>query len=72
MEGIILLWIEHFEQGRGGVAVVGHLGDLVDFIEDEHGIARASLLDRLDDASGHGTDIGTTVSADLGFIMQAT
>ena len=46
------------------------LRHFVDFIEDKHGIARVGLLNRLDDTSGHRSDIGATVSANLGFIVQ--
>ena len=46
------------------------LRHFVDFIEDKHGIARVGLLNRLDDTSGHRSDIGATVSANLGFVVQ--
>ena len=72
MEGIVLLRIEHLKQGRGRVSVVGVLRHLVDFIEDKDGIARTSALDGLDDTSRHRTDIGTTVSTDLGLVVQTT
>ena len=70
MEGVVLLRVEHFEQGGGRVAVVGHLRHLVDFIKDEHGIARAGLLDALDNTSRHGTDIRTAMTADFGLVVQ--
>ena len=49
-----------------------HLRHLVDFIEDKHGIARAGLLDALDDTARHGTDIRTAVTTDLRLVVQAT
>ena len=49
-----------------------HLRHLVYLVEDKHGIARAGLLYRLDDTSGHRSDIGTTVSADLCLVVQTT
>ena len=72
MEGIVLLWIEYFQQSRSRVTVVGVLRHFVDFIEDEDGVARTGSLDRLNDTSGHRTDIGTTVSADLSLVVQTT
>ena len=69
MEGIVLLRIEHLEQGRCRVAIMGILCYLVNLVENKHGVARASLLYALDDTSGHGTDVGTTVTANLSLVV---
>ena len=70
MEGVVLFRVKHLQQSRGRIAIMSHLGHLIDFIENEHWIARAGLLDRLDDTSGHGSNIGTAVSANLCLVMQ--
>ena len=70
VESLVLLRVEHFEQGRGRVAMDGILSHLVDFVEDEHGVRRACLLQTLDDAAGHGTDVGAAVSAYFRFVLH--
>ena len=71
MEGTVLLGVQYFQQGRGGVAVVGVLRHLVYLVQYEDRVARTRLLDVLDDAAGHGTDVGATVSADFGLVVQS-
>ena len=71
MEGIILLWVEHFEQRRRGVAVQSVLRYLVYLVENKHGIGRACFLYALDDAAGHGANIGSAVSANFRFVVQS-
>src|SRR5688572_5188790 len=44
--------------------------DLVDCVEHNQWIIGRSLLDRLDDSSGHRPDVRATVAADLGFVVQ--
>ena len=70
LERRVLLRVEHLEQRRRGIAsnVGAHLLDLV---EDEDGVLRASLLQRLDDASGQGADIRAPVPTDLGLVADA-
>ena len=46
------------------------LCDLVDFVEDEYRVRRASLLNGLDDASRHSAHIGATVTANFAFVVQ--
>ena len=72
MEGVVLLGVKHFEQGARGVAVVGHLRDFVNLVEDEDGVRRAGFGQALDDASGHGADVRLAVAANLGLVVHAT
>ncbi|MNO93377.1 hypothetical protein D3C76_849770 [compost metagenome] len=71
VEIVILFRIQHFQQGRRRVAthVAAHL---VDFIEQEQRVAHSNLGQLLDQAARHGTDIGTTVTANLGLIPHTT
>src|SRR5690606_42163972 len=48
------------------------LAHLVDFVEQEERVVLAHLLERLDDLARHGADIGAAVTADLGFVTDAT
>ncbi len=60
----ILLRVEHLEQRRRRIAAeIG--AELVDLVEHHDGIARASLLDPLDDAAGQRADVGPAMPADL-------
>lgn len=69
VEGGILLGVKDFEERGGWVAVVV-AADFVDLVEDEDGVGGACDSDVLDDTSGHGTDVGASVSADLGLVME--
>ena len=71
MEGVVLFGVEHFEQRRCRVAleVVAYL---VDFVEDEDRVRRPRFLYALNDAAGHGSDVGAAVSAYLGLVVQTT
>ena len=69
-EAVVLLGIEDFEEGGGGVAAEVH-ADFVDFIEHEDGVAGGGLAEVLDDASGHGADVGAAVAADFRLVAHA-
>ena len=70
VEGLVLLGVEHFEQRRRRVAAeVGR--HLVDLVEQEHRVARAGLLQALDDLAGQRADVGAPVAADLGLVAHA-
>ena len=71
VEGGVLLGVEHFEKSRRRVAVYGHSANLVNLVEDENGVVGACLDDVLQDAAGHGTNVGATMAADFGFVVQA-
>ena len=70
VEGIVLFWVEHFEQSRCRVSVDGVLCHLVYLVEDEYRVAASSLLNVLDDLSGHGSYIGAAVSSYLRLVVQ--
>ena len=71
VEGGVLFGVEHFEQGRGWVAVHGASADFVYLVEYEDGVVGAGLDDVLQYASGHGSDVGAPVSAYLGLVVQS-
>ena len=69
-EGVVLFGVQHFQQsGRGVAPEIGT--QLVHFVQHDDRVAGTGLLDGLDDAAGHGADIGTAVAADLGLVMHA-
>ena len=70
VEGVVLLRVEHLEQRRRRVAAEVHR-HLVDFVEQEDGIARAGLLEALDDLARQRADVGAAVAADLGLVAHA-
>ena len=69
-EGVVLLRVEHLEQGRGGVAAVV-VADLVDLVHHEHRIVGAHALQTLQNTSGQGADVGPPVTADFGLVAHA-
>ena len=70
VEGVVLLRVEHLQQGGGGVApeIGAHL---VDLVEEEERVRRLRLLHRLDDLARQRADIGAAVAADLGLVADA-
>ena len=69
-EGRVLLRVEDFEEGGGGVAAeVG--AELVDLVEHEDRVVGRRLANPLDDPPGHGGDVGAAVAADLGLVVHA-
>ena len=70
VERVVLLGIEHLEQGRGRIAAeIG--AHLVDLVQQEQRIRGLRLAHRLDDLAGHRADIGAPVAADLGLVAHA-
>ena len=68
-EGVVLLGVEDFQEGRGGVSpVVG--ADLVHFVQHEDRVVRAGLPEALEDSAREGADIGPAVAADLRFVVN--
>ncbi|MCY1531157.1 hypothetical protein D9M68_663750 [compost metagenome] len=67
---MVLFRIQHLEQGRRGIAAEIH-AHLVDFIEQEQGIAHADLRHVLDDLARHGADVRATMAPDLGLVAHA-
>ena len=69
-EGVVLFGVQHFQQGGRGIAPeIG--AQLVHLVQHDDRVAGPGLLDGLDDAAGHGADIGAAVAADLGLVMHA-
>src|SRR6185295_1852450 len=62
---------QHREQRRRRIAskISAHL---VDFVEHDERVISPRLLDRLNDASGHRSNVRAPMPANLGFIVQAT
>ena len=69
-ELVVLLRVQHLEQGRRGVAapVRAHL---VDLVHKEDRVAALGFLHALQYAPGHGGHVGAPVPADLGFVAHA-
>ena len=69
-EGVVLLGVEHFQEGGGRVAAeIG--AELVDFVEHHDGVVGAGLAEFLDDAAGECADVGAAMAADVGFVAHA-
>ncbi len=66
-ERVVLRRVEHLEQGRGRVTGEAH-GELVHLVEQHHRIHRAGLADGPDDPAGQRTNVGTSVTPDLGLV----
>ena len=69
-ERVVLRRIEHLEQRARRIALEAH-AQLVDFVEQEHGILGAGLLHPLDDTTRHGAHVGAPVATDVGLIARA-
>lgn len=52
----VLLGVQHLEEGTGWVTVVPS-SDLVDLVDEDEGVLSLDLLERLDDLSGHRSDV---------------
>ena len=69
-ERVVLLGIEHLEQGRAGIAPeVGP--ELVDLVEDEHRVLRLRAPQPLDDLPRQRADVRAAMPADLGLVAHA-
>lgn len=69
-KGMVLLGIQHFQQGRGRIAPVVR-GHLVHFVQAEQGIVELDPLQRLDNLARQRAHIGAAVSPDLGLVAHA-
>src|SRR5262249_40892713 len=69
-EGRVLFRIENFEQRRRRIAAKVR-AELIDFVEHENRIARASAPDVLNHLSGERADVRSPVAADLGLVAHA-
>ena len=70
MEGHVLLRVKHFQKsGRRVTLVVGP--DLVDLVEDDHGIRSSGLQDSVQNPAGQCSHIGLPVAAEFGFVVHS-
>src|SRR5215467_5567658 len=70
VEGRVLLRIEHFQEGRRGIAAEVRT-ELVDLVEQEERVRRLHLLHALDDLARQRAYIGPAMAADLGLVTHA-
>ena len=70
LKGAVLLRVQHLQQCAGGVALVV-ARQLVDLVQQDHGVCALGGDHGADDASGHCADVGAAVSADLRLVMYA-
>ena len=69
-ERVVLRWVQHFEQRRRGIAPPV-AADLVDLVEHDHRVAGAGFLEGTGDPAREGANVGSPVSTDLSFIVDA-
>ena len=70
LERMVLRRIEHLEQRRRGIAAPVR-PELVDLVEQDHGVHGAGVLQCPDEPAGQGADVRATVAADLGLVTDA-
>ena len=69
-KGVVLLRIENFEHGAGGVSA--HIRrHFVDFVKQQNGIFAPCLLHEINYFSGNSADIGTSVTSDFRFVPHS-
>ncbi len=70
LKSVVLVGIEHFEHGGGGIAAeIGR--HLVDLVEQKHGVDHFGLFHARYDTAGQCADIGATMAADLRLVAHA-
>ena len=70
LEGVVLLRVQHLEQGRRRVAAEVR-AQLVHLVEHEHRVLALRAAQALDDLAGQGADVGAAVAADLRLVAHA-
>ena len=70
-ESVILLWIQYFEQRRGGIPAEV-FPDLVDLVDHDQRVVHAHLDVALDQLSRHRADVRLSMSANLRFVGHAS
>ncbi len=68
-EGVILRGVQDLEQGGGRVATFA--AQLVQLVQDDDRVSGPGPADCLNDAAGHGPDVGAAVAADLGLVAHS-
>src|SRR5262249_5071768 len=66
----ILLWIQHLEERRCGIAAIV-LSQLVHLIEEGHGVHDFRAPHCLDHSPGHRPDVRAAMTADLRLVAHA-
>ena len=66
-EQLVLFRVQYLQQCAGRIAFVV-IAEFIDFIDEEHRIDDTGALHALDDPARHGTEVGSSVSADLCFV----
>ena len=71
LEGVVLFGVQNLQQCRGWIAteIRAHL---VDLVQQEQRVTYTHLAHVLNNLAGHGADVGTTVTANLGLVTHAT
>ncbi len=67
----VLFRVQHFQQGRRGVALEG-CADLVDLIQHDHRVGHFHVLECLHELARHRPDVGTAVTLDFRFVAHAS
>src|SRR6516162_7666824 len=69
-KGVVLGWVEHFEQSRGGITakIRAHF---VQLIQQDNRVAAFDTPEGLDDAPWQSSNISSPVTADFGLIAHA-
>ncbi len=70
-ERVVLRRVEHFEQGRSGIARPTASGQLVDLVEQHDRVHGSRLGDRSHEPSRLCADVRAAVAADLGLVAYA-
>ena len=68
-EAVVLLRIQHLEQGTRGIAVET-CRELIHLVEHHHGVRDTALFDAVYNATRHRADIGSPVPADIRFVAH--
>ena len=69
-KGMVLLRVQHLKQSRSRVAteIRSHL---IHLVQEENWIHAACNLHAMDNATGHGADVGTTVATNFGLVTNS-
>ncbi len=68
---MVLGRVEYFEQ-RSRRVTAPVRADLVDLVQQNHRVHRLRVPQGTDDPTGHRSDVGSAVAADLGFVVDST
>ena len=68
-ERAVLLGIQHLKKRGGGIAA-GVVCQLVDLVQHQQRIHRPCADECINDTTGHGTDVGLTVTADIRLVTD--